>query len=182
MMNQSIVTTMHRFGFLIVIVLLSACGGTANKTGMTPLPSLDPNDEVLFEEVTNFVSQKGAPPNSVYDHVRVDLNGDGLRDALVLFKLPHTYWCGWDGCGLAVFKASPNKFSFMSQINGVRGPLYVSRTGNDGWRDIILRLSGTNMRDKNILMAYNGASYPSTPLLAPTYYRPIDNSYKVFFK
>lgn len=174
--------------FLILILFLGACSNTSQDSGLTPLPSSkDPTDEMLFEAVTKYVTQKGAPPNSVYDHVRVDLNGDGLRDALVLFKLPHTYWCGWDGCGLAIFKATHKGFAPLSNISGARGPLYISRTGSQGWRDIILRRSGTNMRDKNIVMQFNGTSYPTSyptsVLLAPTYHKPLNKrDYTAYFR
>ena len=41
----------------------------------------------------------------MYDFRRVDLNGDGKRDALVLFTNPYGYWCGDNGCSMLVMKA-----------------------------------------------------------------------------
>ena len=64
---------------------------------------VNPPDSVLIDAVTKFVAAQGAPPNSEYDFSRVDLNRDGLYEGIVLFKLPHTYWCGWDGCGMVIF-------------------------------------------------------------------------------
>lgn len=171
--------------FLCLLCLfLSACGGGAQKTNITPLPdSNDPKDEKLFEAIAKFLSVREAPPYSGYDFVRVDLDGDGLREGIVLFKLPHTYWCGWDGCGMAIFRAKNKDFTPMSVINSVRGPIYVSATGNKGWRDIIIRVSGTNMRDKNVLMQFNGLTYPSSPLLAPTMPVPLSSlRVETFFK
>lgn len=157
-------------------LILSACGGNAPNTGVTSLPDRqDPKDEQLIEAITKFVAIREAPPNSTYDFVRIDLDGDGRREGIVLFKLPHTYWCGWDGCGMAVFRANNNGFTPMSVINGVRGPIYVRSTGTKGWRDIIIRVSGTNMPDKNVVMAFNGRSYPSTPLLATTLPTPLSS-------
>ncbi len=168
---------------LIFCFILSACSSGGN-TGITPFPDRqDPKDEQLAEAITNFIDVREAPPNSSYDFVRIDLDGDGRREGLVLFKLPHTYWCGWDGCGLAVFRANNNGFTPMSVMNGVRGPIYVRSTGTNGWRDIILRVSGTNMRDKNVVMAFNGRTYPSSPLLATTLPSPLSAlSTKEFFK
>lgn len=157
-------------------LLVSACGGATTNTGLTPLPdNRDLKDDVLFEAITNFLSVRDAPPNSSYDYVRVDLNGDGKRDGLVLFKLPHTYWCGWDGCGMAVFKAGDKKFTPMSVVNSVRGPIYVRATGTKGWRDIIIRTSGANMPDKNVVMMFDGRTYPNSPLLAPTLRQPLSS-------
>lgn len=157
---------------LVVCLFLTACGGTTrHEERLTPMPFAEkqsPPDSVLVDEVTKFVKKQKAPPNSVYDFVRTDLNGDGLEDGIVLFKLPHTHWCGWDGCGMAVFEATERDFKPRATISNVRGPIYVSEMQNQGWKDIIIRVSGTSMRDKNIVMKYDGHSYPQSPMLAPT--------------
>ncbi len=157
------------------ILTLTACGnGTYNKSGLTPLPdTIDLKDEKLVEAVTNYVQEQGAPPNSVYDFVRVDLNNDGNRDGIVLFKLPHSYWCGWGGCGMLVLKAGQESFATLSTISNVRGPIYVSDETNQGWRDIIIRISGERVKDKNVILKHNGTGYPETPLLAPTLEIPL---------
>lgn len=137
---------------------------------MTPMSSLseDPHDGALMEAISGFLATQNAPANSEYEYTRVDLDGDGRREGIVLFKLPHTYWCGWDGCGMAIFKADNQEFTPLSTVSNVRGPIYVSDKGHQGWRDIIIRTSGTHMPDKNIVLAYDGAGYPKSPLLAPT--------------
>lgn len=127
----------------------------------------DLKDEKLFEAVTSFLQKRGAPAHSDYDFARVDLNHDGKRDGIVLFKLPHTYWCGWDGCGMLVLNAGAKEFTPISLIGNVRGPIYVSNQSQNGWRDIIIRISGARMRDKNIVLHFNGSGYPQSPLLAP---------------
>lgn len=156
---------------------LSACSSApAPQTGMTPMPkNHDPSDEVLIEAISAYVASRGAPPNSTYDFVRVDLNNDGMREGLVLFKLPHSYWCGWDGCGLAIFQARKKSFTPMSAMSGVRGPLHVSRISTNGWRDLIIRVSGTNIRDKDVVMKFDGRSYPNSLMLAPTLRIPASN-------
>ena len=161
---------MHRPLLLIVtILLLSACETTKDSGGLTPFPEpTDPKDTLLFEAITSYIQKQNAPPNSVYDFVRVDLNGDNMREGIVLFKLPHTHWCGWDGCGMAIFRAHKEKFTPLSSMSGVRGPIYVSTTENQGWRDIIIRISGTNLRDKNVIMRFDGQGYPNSPMLAQT--------------
>jgi hypothetical protein len=176
---------LNKFLFLCACLILSACGGNTQKqSGLTPFPDIkDPKDSALFEAIAIYVSKKDAPPNSTYDYARVDLNGDGMREGIVLFKLPHTYWCGWDGCGMMIFKANEGSFTPFSAINGVRGPIYVSRTGNQGWRDIIIRLSGTKLRDKNILMSFEGHGYPNSPMLAPTLTQPLSSlDTEIFFR
>lgn len=162
--------------YLCLFILLSACGGGQQYSGMTPMPeSHDPKDEVLFAAVTDYVAQQNAPPNSAYDFARIDLNNDGLREGIALFNLPHTYWCGWDGCGMVIFKAGKDSFAPLSSMSGVRGPIYVSSTITKGWHDIIIRISGTNLRDKNVVMSFDGRGYTNSPMLAPTLSRPISS-------
>lgn len=158
----------------MTIFLLNACSSGESSTGLTPFPEKDePKDEKLVEAATSYVQSRGAPPNSDYDFARVDLNGDGRREGIILFKLPHTYWCGWDGCGMLILKAGKDDFTPLSTISNVRGPIYISSETNNGWRDIIIRTSGTNMADKNIKLEFNNGNYPQSPLLAPTLEIPL---------
>lgn len=127
----------------------------------------DPPDSALKAPMKRFIKSQNAPPHSEWDMIRIDLNDDGRRDAIVLFKLPHSFWCGWDGCGMLVLQATENSFVPLSTINNVRGPIYISDQRTNQWRDIIIRISGTKLRDKNIVMKFDGNSYPQSPLLAP---------------
>lgn len=126
---------------------------------------IDPPDSAIEEPVAAFIKKQNAPGNSEWDMVRTDLNGDGRRDAIVMFKLPHHYWCGWDGCGMLVLQAQNNGFKPITAISNVRGPIFVSDQKTNNWRDMIVRVSGMNRPDKDIVMAFNGATYPHTPLL-----------------
>ncbi len=160
---------------LLLPLLLLACSAPQTQTQpLTPLPKMvNLSDAQLKIAIQNYIRAYDAPPNSAYDFVRVDLNKNGKRDALVLFKLPHSYWCGWDGCGLVVFQARGNGFTPLSTIKGVRGPVYVSQAKHKGWRDIIVRISGASVRDKNVILAFDGRSYPDSPALSETLNAPV---------
>ena len=152
-----------------LLTLLSGCNGSVNTpSGLTPMPSdtKSPNDEKMKETITTYLTKRGAPPNSTYQYKRIDLNNDRILDAIVLFKLPHTYWCGWDGCGMLILKANSKTLTPFSTVIGVRGPIYVRDTGKNGWRDIIVRISGARMADKNIVLSNTGRGYPASPMLA----------------
>lgn len=135
----------------------------------------DLKDEKLVSAVEGFVAKRGAPPNSDYDFIRTDLNGDGKREGIVLFKLPHTYWCGWDGCGMAVFREDGDHFTPVSAMSGIRGPIHVARAASNGWRDIIVEVSGARMPSKNVILEFDGSTYPSSPMLAQTLYQPVSS-------
>lgn len=153
---------------LSLALFLSACSSsgksikTAQLTPM-PLPVTEPSDSQLMAFVKSYVEEQQGPANSRFDYTRVDLNGDRRRDALILFKGPHTYWCGWTGCMMIVLKAENETFSLLSELTSVRGPLIVSNLTTNGWKDLVIRVSGTNLPDRNVVMKFDGRSYPSNP-------------------
>lgn len=124
----------------------------------------DPSDSALHASIRAYIDERLGPKNSQYQYTRMDLNGDGLREGLVLFNLPHNYWCGWSGCTLAVFGAGNNNFLLVSETTRIRGPLFVGGTETNGWQDIGVRLSGTDMPDRNVVLRFDGRSYPANPL------------------
>jgi hypothetical protein len=170
---------MLKTGVLLLLTLclagLSGCGGAPETASAPEGPIRGPGDEQLFEAVTAYVAANNRPPSSTYDHARVDLNGDGFRDALVLFKFPHQSWCGWDGCGMAIFRANRDSFTPIASMSGIRGPVHVRAKGHHGWRDIIVRISGTEARGKNVTLAYDGTTYPRHPMAAPTMQIPLSS-------
>ena len=132
-----------------------------------PHPLMDPSDVKLRAVMDDYLLMTGSPRQSEYDYARIDMNGDGRRDALILFNLPHHHWCGWGGCTLVVFEAQDDHFSFISRIANVRGPLLISPKTSHGWNDIILRLTGMNRADETIRIAFDGRSYPADPSTVP---------------
>lgn len=152
------------------LICLSGCGSDPETTyTLSPEPPAyqDPTDGVLKTAIAGVLAARGAPAHSQYDFIRVDLNSDGLRDALVLFRLPHTFWCGWSGCQMTIFRAGAGGFTAIGDMTNVRGPLVVADTQTNGWRDIVLEISGTNLANRLALMGSNGASYPANPLNQP---------------
>ncbi|PZQ44845.1 MAG: hypothetical protein DI551_09265 [Micavibrio aeruginosavorus] len=148
---------------------LAACGSTGGEELAMAPPDMfpeqtDPSDGELQASIQNFLAEQKGPKNSQYEYARVDLNGDGLRDALVLFNLPHSYWCGWSGCTMAVFQAGDRNFKLLSQTTRIRGPLMVGGSQTDGWEDIGVRLTGTDMADQNVVLKFDGIGYPENPL------------------
>lgn len=154
---------------VLALPFLTACGSTGEEelaTGMTEMfpARIDPSDAKLHAAVQNFLGLQKGPKNSQYEYSRVDLNGDGLREGLVLFNLPHSHWCGWSGCTLAVFSADDNSFSLLSQTSRIRGPLVVGGSQTNGYEDIGVRVTGTDVADYNVLLKFDGAMYPDNPL------------------
>lgn len=138
---------------------------------LTPLPSrADPADSVLTAAIGAFLKDSGAPVASRYDFRRYDLDGDGMRDALALFKSPYGYWCGLHGCTLLVMRAvSADTFEIASTIQPVREPLYVGSGETNGWKDIIVHVSGRWSETKDVALHFDGKTYPGNPSDLPAY-------------
>ncbi len=97
---------------------------------------------------------------------RLDLNGDGLQDALVLLENP-IYYCGTGGCTMLVFKGTKSGFEFVSRSTLIRGPVLVSETKTHGWRDLIVEVSGGGIAPKQVALKYAGSKYPLNPSTLP---------------
>lgn len=129
----------------------------------------DPSDRVLIDAIQQYVDDRNAPANTRFEYVRVDLNEDGRRDALVMMKLPYSFWCKETGCRTVVFRADNTKFEVMSELTLVRGPILISETRTNDWKDIIIREDGRLSDARHVLMQHNGASYPSYTDRQPTF-------------
>jgi len=177
----------HALLLLPLILLLAACGGGKDKTlavsaampedgPLTPMPGefarvIDPGNGVFMDAITSYIAARGAPANSQYEFTRIDLNGDGRREGLVLLHSPHHYWCGLNGCQMVVFAADDEGFTPMAAVAPVRGPLMVSDKETNGWRDIIVRVSGRqHIETKDVALRFDGRTYPQSPAQQPAIY------------
>ena len=163
--------TVHIFLCLVLTgtLLLTGCSGKDNapkKTlNLTSLPGLpvDPSDLVMRQSIQSTLGELQAPAFSTYEHRRIDLDNDGRRDALVLFKTPYGFWCGKHGCAMLVMKASDTDFKLVNVIQPIRPPLYIGENETYGWKTLVARVSGRWDEAKDVEIAYNGMQYPSNP-------------------
>ena len=120
------------------------------------------NNSILTETIKTYVEKEGSNLEQTnYKSVEIDLDGDNKKDALVL--LQGMYWCGTGGCSMVVFQGTETGFRFVDQIPLVREPVLVSETRTQGWRDIIVRVSGGGIKAKDVLLRFSGSTYPSNP-------------------
>ena len=113
----------------------------------------------LDSAVADFAAGSGAGLGDQYDTARLDLNGDGREDGLVL--LTGSDWCGSGGCTLLIFEGTEaGGFRLVSETSLVNGPVIVGRTESNGWRDILIP---DPTEDRTVALEFNGAAYPSEP-------------------
>ena len=160
---------------VICMALVSGCASQkkiADDEPLTPMITLpafhDPDNGQFMDAVAAYIHGKDAPDNTRFEFTRLDLDNDGRREGIVLLKSPHQYWCDLNGCSMVVFKAGDNGFTPMSTVFPVRGPLTVSSHTTNGWKDIIVRVSGRMYADtKDVALQFNGKSYPPQPAFQP---------------
>ncbi len=159
---------------LLCMTLASGCASNEKpvQEPLTPMPEVssfnDPDNAQFMRAVVEYIDSKNGPGNTQYEFTRLDLNGDGRREGLVLLKTPHQYWCGFNGCPMVIFEAHNNHFSLKSEISPVRGPLMVSDKKTNGWNDIVVRVSGRAHADtKDVALQYDGTNYPPQPAFQP---------------
>jgi len=100
----------------------------------------------------------------------VDLNGDGIPDAIVLFNGPDN--CGSGGCTLEIFRGTKQGSEFISGSTISREPIEILAEKRFGWHSFTVSVSGGGAKPCNALMRYNGKQYSPNPSLAPCV-RPI---------
>ncbi|WP_375322551.1 hypothetical protein [Aliivibrio logei] len=94
-----------------------------------------------------------------FDVAYTDLNNDGLEDAVVMLKGMN--WCGSGGCSMLVFQNTGSDFALTSKSTVIGTPIRVTETKKNGWNNLIVWSKGKG----NVLMTFDGKSYPTNPSL-----------------
>lgn len=92
------------------------------------------------------------------------VDDDGELDGLVLLQGTA---CGTGGCPLYVFRGGADGFALDSRVSLVRGPFIVAENRTDGWRDLILRVSGGGATPATVALQHGADGYPANPSLLP---------------
>lgn len=154
-------------------LLFAGCTPTPPSATSSPSPVTSPASATpsavelqpaVQQAIADYTKQQGAPPDASnrFFADTIDLNGDGTRDAIVV--LSTSYWCGTGGCTMLVLEGQKdNTFRLVSESSLVRPPITVSDTKTNGWRDLILTVSGGGMPAKTVVLKFDGKKYPLNP-------------------
>lgn len=153
-------------------MLISACGNTPSVHA-PDYSVLESEDSVAQRAIRQYIAAVGAPAHSQFRYVLEDMNNDGTNDVVVMFNLPYHHWCGKAGCTMMVFRGVDGGFTPVTEITSVYGPVVLTDTVSAGWRDIAVRASGTNLRDRDVALQFDGRGYPTNPLDQPSLPQPI---------
>ena len=107
---------------------------------------------------------KSVAPSEYRPHL-IDLNGDGIKEALVLMLARD--WGGTGGQTLLIFCGVEKGFQFNGAMTCVRFPMEgsvcVMKSKSNGWRDLAVRLRGRGAGQKYAHMKFGGTRYPLNP-------------------
>lgn len=122
--------------------------------------------KALLKEITPELKPQGMNPEDQKVLAEtIDLNGDGTLDAIVV--LIGSYWCGSGGCTMKVFHGHDRHFHPVSTSTLIRTPITVSDRKTNGWRDLIVEVSGGGIKPKKVALKYDGKKYPLNPSTLP---------------
>jgi hypothetical protein len=103
--------------------------------------------------------------NGHYGYNLIDLNGDGINDALVL--LTGSNFCENTDCTLLIAKGEAGgKYTVHSMIEFIGAPILVSESSTKGWRDIVTQVFDEKGTGTTMQLAFDGRKYPDGPRAA----------------
>lgn len=170
-----------------VALLLAGCAGGASRrgpsagitgnaaapvqlggsgAGAAPIRSvLGPLDEVqIARALENYrISKKRA--KGTYKIAGADLNGDGIREAIVLFQGKD--WCTRTGCSMAIFQSFQHGFRPISRTVRVKAPVEIAAAVTNAYRDLLVQTGGGPAPERRVRLQFSGEYYSRNAMLQP---------------
>jgi len=93
----------------------------------------------------------------------VDLNGNGVSEAVVLFQGKD--WCTQTGCSLAVFQKFQHGFRVISRTVRVKPPVEVTDTVTNSYRELLVQTGGGPAPERRVRLQFSGEGYSRNAML-----------------
>lgn len=107
-----------------------------------------------------------ADPTTRYLHALVDLDGDGMPDAIVY--ITGRTWCGSGGCTTLVLRREGSSFKLVTRIPITRPPIRVMQATSHGWHGISVWAAGGGIRPGyEAQLRFDGKTYSWNPTALP---------------
>lgn len=100
-----------------------------------------------------------------YYYNRIDLNGDEKPETFVYLLGP--YVSGSGGSTAFIFENGEDGYKVVSRFTLVRNPIIVSDNMTNGWKDLIMYVSGGGIEPFYAQIKFDGSKYPSNPSVQP---------------
>jgi uncharacterized protein len=96
----------------------------------------------------------------------IDLNADGKPELIVHVVGPMA--CGTGGCPTMVFTPSGSGYRLVTTISVSNPPVRASLASTQGWRNLIVHVSGGGAEARDVELLFDGKSYPRNPTVPGT--------------
>src|SRR5215469_10902374 len=104
----------------------------------------------LADAVRKYSHEAAAPH---FEYALVDLNGDGVPDAIV--RLTARDWCGSGGCTMLIFRGRAQGFTFVAKATIAQKPIKVSPEIQHGWHTLLVPVRGGSVQPGFALMRFS---------------------------
>jgi hypothetical protein len=91
----------------------------------------------LSDAVRKYSHERTTPH---FEYALVDLNGDGVPDAIV--RLTARDWCGSGGCTMLIFRGKDRGYTFVAKATITQKPIRVSPEVLNGWHTLLVPVRG----------------------------------------
>ena len=158
----------------VVLIGFFSCAGS--------IGSAHPNREVDVSDVTYVQSETKRDPmleaafskafdlKKGEDHIQyyynhIDLNDDQQPETFVY--LVGSPVCGSGGCSGALFTKQNGEYKLVTSFSLVRSPVIIQDEKTNGWKNMIMYVSGGGIKGGYKLLRFDGKTYPSNPSVQP---------------
>jgi len=123
-------------------------------------------EEAILTQLEGYKNCDMEPVNSVrYFYNTVDLNNDNIAETIV--HLVGGFTCGTGGCTTLIFRSDGTRLELISHLTLTNNPILVSHQTTNGWRDLVLFVSGGGTKASYHRLRFTGNSYPENPSVEP---------------
>jgi hypothetical protein len=95
------------------------------------------------------------------------VNLSKAAEAEVLVYMKGRDYCGSGGCTTFVLAENNGEYRVVTAISVTRTPMIVSPHRTNGWKDLIVRVSGGGLSPEYMVLAFDGKTYPDNPTVKP---------------
>jgi putative lipoprotein len=100
-----------------------------------------------------------------YVEAATDLSGDGRPEIIAYVMAPRA--CRQDGCATHVFTPiGADAYRQVGRITISSPPIRASSRTSNGWKNLVVRISGDGAVAHDAELEFNGTRYPDDPSLA----------------
>ena len=165
------------FMFLVLTVLVYMTTGSIGSahpnrenaevdvSDVTNVPSDTKPDPKLEDAFSKVFDLKRGEDHIQYYYNHIDLNDDRQPETFVyVVGFPV---CGSGGCSGALFTKENNEYKLVTTFSLVRSPVIIQDEKTNGWKNIIMYVSGGGIKGAYKLLRFDGKTYPSNPSVQP---------------